>query len=172
MQDSGLLPPSPPQTKKRKEAPIPREAMEIFMAKFGDLVEVPPTNIHVDLPGSLVHIEKASLKAGRFEPLEGRWLLVGRWWIGQVGGLKTGAFGAFGPFGPFGAFGAFARLFEWRRERGSEPLHSACCGNKWERSPLTFNPPIKAQIRREANSGQGWMDNFWSGPKIRTKTRF
>lgn len=37
--------------------------------RFGDLVEVPPTNIHVDVPGSRVHIEKATLKREVFEEL-------------------------------------------------------------------------------------------------------
>lgn len=45
------------------------KAMEIFMAKFGNLVEVPPTNIHVDVPGSMIHIEKATLKPEAFRDL-------------------------------------------------------------------------------------------------------
>ncbi|CAL1137444.1 unnamed protein product, partial [Cladocopium goreaui] len=45
------------------------KAMEIFMAKYGSLVEVAPTNIHVDVPGSMVHIEKATLKPEAFEDL-------------------------------------------------------------------------------------------------------
>ena len=28
------------------------------MAKFGTLVDVPPTNVKVDLPGSMVHIQR------------------------------------------------------------------------------------------------------------------
>ena len=39
------------------------------MAKYGSLVEVAPTNIHVDVPGSMVHIEKATLKPEAFEDL-------------------------------------------------------------------------------------------------------
>ena len=39
------------------------------MAKFGNLVEVPPTNIHVDVPGSMIHIEKATLKPEAFRDL-------------------------------------------------------------------------------------------------------
>lgn len=45
------------------------KAMEIFMAKYGSLVEVAPTNIHVDVPGSMVHIKKATLKPEAFEDL-------------------------------------------------------------------------------------------------------
>lgn len=45
------------------------KAMEIFMAKFGNLVEVPPTNIHVDVPASIIHIEKATLKPEAFRDL-------------------------------------------------------------------------------------------------------
>lgn len=39
------------------------------MAKFGNLVEVPPTNIHVDVPASIIHIEKATLKPEAFRDL-------------------------------------------------------------------------------------------------------
>ena len=45
------------------------QAKEIFMAKFGNLVEVPPTNIHVDVPASIIHIEKATLKPEAFRDL-------------------------------------------------------------------------------------------------------
>ncbi|CAE7226332.1 unnamed protein product, partial [Symbiodinium sp. KB8] len=45
------------------------KAMQIFMAKFGTLVDVPPTNVKVDLPGSMIHIQKASLKPEAFAQL-------------------------------------------------------------------------------------------------------
>ncbi|CAE7769230.1 unnamed protein product, partial [Symbiodinium pilosum] len=45
------------------------KAVQIFMAKFGTMVDVPPTNVKVDLPGSMVHIQKASLKSEAFEQL-------------------------------------------------------------------------------------------------------
>ena len=49
--------------------PFFSDPQEIFMAKYGNLVEVAPTNIHVDVPGSMVHIEKATLKPEFFEDL-------------------------------------------------------------------------------------------------------
>ena len=48
---------------------IQHPTKEIFMAKYGSLVEVAPTNIHVDVPGSMVHIKKATLKPEAFEDL-------------------------------------------------------------------------------------------------------
>ncbi|CAE7216166.1 unnamed protein product [Symbiodinium sp. CCMP2456] len=45
------------------------KAMQIFMAKFGTLVDVPPTNVKVDLPNSMIHIQKASLKPEAFAQL-------------------------------------------------------------------------------------------------------
>lgn len=45
------------------------KAVQIFMAKFGTLVDVPPTNVKVDLPGSMIHIQKASLKPEAFSQL-------------------------------------------------------------------------------------------------------
>ncbi|CAE7247537.1 unnamed protein product [Symbiodinium natans] len=45
------------------------KAVQIFMAKFGTMVEVPPNNVKVDLPGSMIHIQKASLKREAFEQM-------------------------------------------------------------------------------------------------------
>eukprot|EP00913_Durusdinium_trenchii_P034552 g32324.t1 len=77
------------------------KALEVFIAKFGDLVEVPPTNIHVDVPGSRVHIEKATLKREVFEELHLP--------VTVQGGLIEDLFIDF--FTPSaGARGAFARV--------------------------------------------------------------
>ncbi|CAE7738667.1 unnamed protein product, partial [Symbiodinium pilosum] len=43
--------------------------VQAFLAQVGTFLEVPPTNVKVDYQGSMMHVQKASLKPEAFQGL-------------------------------------------------------------------------------------------------------